>query len=58
MTFHIARMILQDIGLDYAAVMVMEQNQAANKTVISQDLARNSIIPQRTQIVLTVSQGP
>ena len=52
----IAISTLQEIGLDYTHVL--EYSPAANGTVIGQNLAPNTLVPSRSQIVLTVSRGP
>jgi len=52
----IAISMLQDLRLDYTHVM--EYSPAANGTVIGQSHAANMLVPERTQIILTVSRGP
>jgi len=52
----IAVSTLQALGLDYTTVM--EHSPAANGTVIAQNVAHNTLVPPRTQIILTVSLGP
>jgi len=52
----VAIMELQGIGLDYNTIM--EYSNETLGTVIDQDIAPNTMVPERTRITLTISQGP
>jgi len=55
-TLSVAVSALQSLDLDYGHVL--EFSNAANGTVIGQDIAAGTSVPARTTVVLTISQGP
>jgi len=56
MTLNVAITTLQGLGLDYETVM--EYSDRPNGVVIGQSVAANTMVAERTQVILTVSSGP
>jgi len=56
MELSIAVRNLQTLELDYGTIL--EFSNAANGTVIGQDIAAGTSVPTNTRVILTISQGP